>query len=163
MILIRPIPCQPQLLGAYEQEDVMKYRFRSGLLIVLIVLLVIAVASVLRLRTTGVGPISQVEFLEVLSWLAIETVPLAVAGAALSYFLEIVPGWGSDHLKGFRPFIVMLICIILGVQAQMFVQKLGILAQVQVCYKTLYDVAVVWVATQQTFGKIKKDGMSANR
>jgi hypothetical protein len=123
----------------------------------LIVSLLMIVATFRSLPVTN-------QFTEVLSWLTLETAPMVVFGTALSYLMEVVPGWGTRIQRAQRQMIVLILCIILGVLAQSLVlNKLSIFTQLKWPFKMIYDILVIWIATQQTFATIKKDEMSSPR
>lgn len=112
-----------------------------------------------------VQPEDPSDLFAVLAWLAAGPGALFVAGYAVSFLLESVPGWGSTVPEGLRPWLVLAIAVALSFGAQVALKAVpsGILGDAAAIYKTLFLIVSTWVGSQLGYGRAKALDMRAPR
>lgn len=129
----------------------MKTRFML-LVLALLALFSLAFAPLLQ-------PAEPTDLVAVLAWMAAGPGAVWVAGRALSFLLEQVPGWGTALSGTARWWIVLVLSGGLMVGAYLLVQRADLLAQADPIYKMVFMLVAAWLGTQQQFTQFKVAGI----
>lgn len=130
-------------------------RFLLTLLVILVVPLLIAARPL--------QPADPTDLLQVLEWLAMGPGALVVAGAALAFVLEIVPGWGSKVPATLRPWIVLGLAVGMAFGAKALLAYPDVVQQIAPIYMMLFLTGSAWLGTQLGYARAKITGMRAAR
>ena len=95
----------------------------------------------------------------IITWVATDLGPLALLGAALSHTLEIFEFWGNIRSRQEKKLIVFLLCSII-ITVEMYLSKTAsLIYQLSPVVNYTVSFVTIWVATQETYGAIKKNGL----
>ena len=129
---------------------------RSLWVILLCISLVVLVFTV---AFTFLQPVEPTDLVAVLAWLAAGPGAVWVAGRALSFLLEQIPGWGSALSGTLRWWIVLVLAAGVMVGAYMLLQQAALLPQLDSVYKMVFMLIAAWLGTQQQFVSLKTAGV----
>ena len=91
----------------------------------------------------------------VLIWFAAGPGGIYLAGRALAFLFEKVPGWGTKVPEALRPWIVLLAGVGLAVGAHFLLAQPAVIAAINPYYVMLIGVALAWLGSQQQFTSLK--------
>lgn len=129
----------------------------------IVLTMLVVMLSLALIAATWLQPADPSDLFEVLKWIAIGPGALIVAGAALAFFLEIIPGWGSKVPKALRPWIVLGLAILMAFGAQALLAYPDIVKKVAPIYTMLFLIVSAWLGTQLGYARAKVTGMRAPR
>jgi hypothetical protein len=130
---------------------------------ILSLLLILAALTLIAANPLQIGPEDPSDFLGVLQWLALGPGALFVAGSGLAFLLELFPAWGSAISGQLRPWIVLVLTIILAFGAKFALTYPTIIEQIAPVYTTLFLIVAAWVGSQFGYARAKIAGMRADR
>lgn len=123
-------------------------------------LLILALLALLSMAFMPLfQPAEPSDLLAVLAWMAAGPGAVWVAGRALSFLLEQVPGWASALTGTLRWWIVLVLSAGLMVGAYALLQRGDLLAQADPIYKMIFMLVAAWLGTQQQFAQLKTAGI----
>ena len=128
------------------------FRFR---LIILAGFIAIAVLGILYQTPTA----NDTTITNIVAWVATDLGPLALLGAALSHTLEVFTCWGEIDQRQIKKFIVFLLCSIMVTGEILLSKSASLIYQLSPVLNYTVSFAAIWVATQETYGVIKKNGL----
>jgi hypothetical protein len=122
-------------------------------------LFVSLIAIVFAAAFTFLQPVPPTDLVAVLAWLAAGPGAVWVAGRALSFLLEQIPGWGSALSGTLRWWIVLVLAAGVMIGAYMLFQRSDLLVQLDPIYKMAFMLVAAWLGTQQQFVSLKAAGL----
>ena len=132
----------------------MTRRFSAILLLLSLVLVVAAVAFRPFLQPENPNDLSAV-----IAWLALGPGAVWIAGKALSFLLEEIPGWGTALSGRVRSLIVLALACGVAVGAYFLQQQSNLLLQLDPWYKLAFLIVTTWASTQVTYADQKVNGL----
>lgn len=132
-----------------------------------LVLVTIVVMALMSLAFTFLRPPFQTtdwtDLVGVLTAFAAGPLALYVAGKALAYVFEIIPGWGINVPSGLKGPLVLLVTIGLMFGSDYALSQMPLISQIAPFYRRIVEVALLYLGTQVQYGQLKVTGMRAAR
>lgn len=123
-----------------------------------LILLLLSLLALLSLAFAWLQPTDPLDLATVLAWVAAGPGAVWVAGRALSFLLEQIPGWGTVLSGRLRWWIVLVLSAGLMIGAYLLLQRVELLAQIDPIYKMLFMLVAAWLGTQQQYIQLKGVG-----
>lgn len=124
------------------------------------ILLLVSLFAILATAFTWLfQPSDATSLTEVIAWLALGPGAVWIAGKAVSFLVEEIPGWGTAISGRLRALIVLLLACAIAVGAYFLQQRSELLVQLDPWYKLGFLIVTTWASTQATFTDMQAKGL----
>lgn len=125
----------------------------------IVLLFISLIALVFAAAFAFLQPVDPTALVGVLAWLAAGPGAVWVAGRALCFLLEQIPGWATAISGMLRWWIVLILSAGLMVGAYLLLQRSELIAQIDPVYKMAFMLIAAWLGAKQQFTSLKANGI----